>query len=155
MVKLYEEGNKHLKPNIVVVNAVINACAYTYGEDGDEHQRAMEIAHNKLKQLETSDYGSADHLTYGTFLKVCANQMQDCETRRQIMEVIFKKCIRDGQLGNLVLQQLRAMGPSETYSKLVGRGIDEDIVVEDLPQAWHRNVVEGKWRRRRSHESIV
>jgi hypothetical protein len=154
MVKSYKEGNKNLKPNIVVVNAVINACAYTYG-DGSEHQRALEIAHNQLKQLETSDYGSADHLTYGTFLKVCANQMPDCDTRRQIMEVIFKKCIRDGQLGNLVLQQLRAMGPPETYSKLVGREIEDDMNMEALPQEWHSNVVEGKWRRRRNHESGV
>jgi hypothetical protein len=154
MVKSYKEGNKNLKPNIVIVNAVINACAYTYG-DGNEHQRALEIAHNQLKQLEISDYGSADHLTYGTFLKVCANQMPDCDTRRQIMEVIFKKCIRDGQLGNLVLQQLRAMGPPETYSKLVGREIEDDMNMEALPQEWHSNVVEGKWRRRRNHEGGV
>jgi hypothetical protein len=69
--------------------------------------------------------------------------------------VIFKKCIRDGQLGNLVLQQLRVMGPPETYIKLLGREIEEDMKMESLPQEWHSNVVEGKWRRRRNHEGGV
>jgi hypothetical protein len=150
MIKAYQEGNKNLKPNIVVFNSVINACAYTYG-GVDEQQRAMEIAHNQLKLLESTEYASPDHLTYGTFLKVCANQMEDCETRRQIMEVIFKKCINDGQLGNLVLQQIRDMGPPETYKKLLGRDIDEEVKMEDFPKKWHSNVVEGKWRRRRNH----
>jgi hypothetical protein len=38
------------------------------------------------------------------------------------------------------------MGPPETYSKLVGREIEEDMKMEALPQEWHSNVVEGKWR---------
>ena len=149
MLKAYKAGNKKLKPNIVVVNAVINACAYTYG-DLEEQQQAMEIAHNQLKELESGDYGSPDHLTYGTFLKVCANQMEDCDTRRQITDDIFKNCMRDGKFGNIVLQQLKAMGPPDTYFKLVGHDINEGIRMEDLPSEWCGNVVEGKWRRRRN-----
>ena len=149
-MKQYKNGNKTLKPNVVIINAVINACVYTYG-DWDEQQRAMEIAHNQLKLLESSDYGIADHLTYGSFLKVCANQMPDGDSRKQISEVIVKKCIRDGQFGNLVLQQLRSMGPEEMYHDLVGYNIEEEITLEDLPSNWHSNVVEGKWARRRNH----
>jgi len=152
MVKQYKNGNKNLKPNIVVINAVINACAYTYG-DWDEHQRAMEIAHNQLKLLESSDYGIADHLTYGSFLKVCAMQMADGESRRKITEVIAKKCIRDGQFGNLVLQQLQKMGPPDAYKDLTGYDIEKEINVDCLPSSWHSNVVEGKWRRRKNHPS--
>jgi hypothetical protein len=110
----------------------------------------MEIAAKYLKLLETSDFGSPDQITYGTFLKVCSNQMPDCSTRQQIMEVVFKKCIRDGQLGNIVLQQMKAMGPSDLYRNLVGRGADEEIKITDLPHDWVCNVVEGKWRRRRN-----
>ena len=117
-----EEGNKskeHLRPNVVAVNAVMNACAFTTG-DFHEQNRAMEIAHKRLKDLEDSDYGSPDQVTYGTFLKVCANLMPDCNTRQQLMEIIFRKSSRDGQVGNLVLQQLRAMGPPELYYHLLG-----------------------------------
>lgn len=153
MVKLYNAGNKSVKPNIVASNAVINACAYTNG-DVEEQNRAMEIAHKQLKTLESSkNFGTPDQVTYGTFLKVCANQMPDCDTRQQIIEVIFKKCVGDGQVGNLVLQQLKAMGPASLYQSLVGRSIEEDIRMEDLPHEWRGNVVEGKWRRRRNLHS--
>lgn len=148
MVTAYYSGDKSLKPNVVAVNAVMNACAYTSG-DVMEQSRAMEIAHAQLKQLESSDYGTPDQVTYGTYLKVCGNQMPDCSTRQQIMEVIFKKCVNDGQVGNLVLQQLKAMGPPDLYCKLVGRSFEEETRIADLPSDWTCNVVEGKWRRRR------
>jgi hypothetical protein len=149
MKEAYENGNTNLRPNVVAVNAVMNACAYTSG-DVPEQNRAMEIAHRQLKDLERSDYGSPDQVTYGTFLKVCANQMPDCSTRQQIIEVIFQKSSRSGQVGNLVLQQLKAMGPPELFYSLIGREIDENIRMEDLPSEWWSNVVEGKWRRRRN-----
>ena len=141
---------QHLKPGVVVVNAVLNACAYTSIGDMKEQNRAMEIAHKRLNELEKSDYGSPDQITYGTFLKVCANQMPDCHTRQQIIEVIFSKCRADGQVGNLVLQEMRNMGPPDLFYRLIGRDIDDpELKVQDLPQEWRCNVVEGKWRRRR------
>ena len=150
MVQAYEGGNTSLRPNVVAVNAVMNACAYTSG-DVMAQNRAMEIAHKRFRDLEGSTFGSPDQVTYGTFLKVCANQMPDCSTRQQIIEVIFKKCVRDGQVGNLVLQQLRAMGPASLFRRLVGREIEDDIRMEDLPSEWWCHVVEGKWRRRRQY----
>jgi hypothetical protein len=152
MKEAYENGNKNLRPNVVAVNAVMNACAYTSG-DVPEQNRAMEIAHRQLKDLEASDYGSPDQVTYGTFLKVCANQMPDCSTRQQIIGVIFQKSSRSGQVGNLVLQQLKAMGPPELFYSLIGREIEENVRMEDLPSEWWSNVIEGKWRRRRNQGS--
>lgn len=149
MSALYDEGNKNLRPNVVAVNAVMNACAFTGGELEDQ-SRAMEIAHRRMSELEKSSYGKPDQVTYGTFLKVCANQMEDCDNRRQVIEIIFKKCCRDGQVGNLVVQQLKAMGPPDLYQRLVGKDIAEDVNMDELPSQWTCNVVEGKWRRRRN-----
>jgi hypothetical protein len=151
MMQGYDDGNESLKPNLVAINSVMNACAYTHG-DLQEQSRAMEIAYTLFKILEKNpDFGTPDHITYGTFLKVCANQMPDCGTRQQIIEVIFKKCTREGQVGNLVLQQMKIMGPSDLYYRLLGRTIAEEIRVEDLPSKLWANVVEGKWRRRQNH----
>lgn len=149
MKKLYQAGNKKLKPNVVVANAVMNACAYTTG-DGPERNRAVEIAHTILKDLETGGYGKPDQVTYGTFLKVCFNQMPECSTRDQIVRMIFQKCCKDGQVGSLVLQQMRATASPQMYSELVGEDIDSDHRMQDLPKEWWCNVVEGKWRRRRN-----
>ena len=150
MKNLYEAGNKHLRPTVVSFNAVMNACAYTSNTNLQEQNRAIEIAHLMFRELETSKFGEPDQVTYGTFLKVCANQMSDCSSRRQIVESIFKKCCKDGQVGNLVIQQLRAIVDAEQYEALVGRSIFDDIRMEDLPSEWWCNVVEGRWRRRRN-----
>ena len=149
MQDLYRRGNKSVRPNVVAGNAVMNACAFTIG-DASHQARAVEIAQLILKDMESFDYMSPDQVTYGTFLKVCATQMADSSNRQQIMEVILRKCIHDGQVGNLVLQQLRAMADPEHYHQLIGSSIDDEIRMEDLPKQWWCNVVEGKWRRRRS-----
>lgn len=149
MKQLYKDGNKHLKPNVVAYNAVINACAFSSGEL-QESSRAIEIAHSIFKEMEESKDARPDQVTYGTFLKVCANQMPDCSTRQQLVEVLFKKCSKDGQVGHLVLQQLKAMASEELFKRLVGKRPEEDYSIEDLPQEWCCNVVEGKWKRRRN-----
>lgn len=149
MKALYEAGNEGLQPNTVAGNAVMNACAYTSG-DLQEKSRAVEIAHKILKDLEQSPYGNPDQVTYGTFLKVCANQMPDSSTREEVSEILFKKCANDGQVGNLVLRQLGNMVSEDVYVSLVGRRPDEDVKVSDLPENWWCNVVEGRWKRRRN-----
>ena len=151
MMQLHQGGDENMRPNVVVANAVMNACAYTTG-DVPERNRAMEIAHKILRWLEGGELpGSPDQVTYGTFLQVCANQMPECSSREQIVQMIFQKCARDGQVGNLVLQQLRAICTPEKYFELVGRDIYEEHQMEDLPNEWWCNVVEGKWRRRRHY----
>jgi len=147
---LSKKGNENERPNVVVANAVMNACAYTTG-DVPERNRAMEIAHKVLKYLEADESVKPDQVTYGTFLQVCHNQMPVCSTRDQIVEMIFQKCYRDGQVGNLVLQQLKQTISWQQYYDLIG--IDPESVhgMEDLPEDWWCNVVEGnKWNRRRN-----
>jgi hypothetical protein len=54
-----------------------------------------------------------------------------------------------GQVGNLVLSQLKSIVHDEShYRDLVGRSIEEDIQTQDLPKEWSCNVIEGKRRRR-------
>lgn len=147
MKALYKEGNKYVRPNVVAANAVLNACAFT-GGDIQHQNRAVEIAHAMLKDLEQS--GRPDQVTYGTFLKVCANLIPDSASRHQIVEMLFTKCARAGQVGNLVLQQFRSLSSPEFYEKTTGKELTEPIQIEELPKDWWCNVVEGKWRRRRT-----
>lgn len=150
MQALYEKGNPYVRPNVVAVNAVMNACAYTSVDILAEQSRAVEIAHKIMTDFEKSTYGKPDQVTYGTFLKVCANQMPNSHSREQIVEILFKKCCKDGQVGNLVIQQLKALASEELYHKLIGRSSHEELTIEDLPEEWWCNVIEGKWRRKRN-----
>jgi hypothetical protein len=148
MKKLYQAGNEHLRPNVVAYNAVMNACAFTNG-DVHESNRAVEIAHAILRDLEQSEFGSPDQVTYGTFLKVCSTQMADCDSRDKVIEMLFRKCCKDGQVGNMVLQQLKTVAKNDHFVRLTGRAIWEEIKLEELRSEWWRNVVEEKGPRRK------
>jgi hypothetical protein len=95
MNDLFLQGDVSLRPNVVIFNAVINACAYTMG-DIPEQRRAIEIAQFMLSELEKSPHGKPDQVTYGTFLKVCQNQMPRSDSRRRIVDLVFRKCCKDG-----------------------------------------------------------
>uniref|UniRef100_A0A7S4I9D1 Pentacotripeptide-repeat region of PRORP domain-containing protein n=1 Tax=Odontella aurita TaxID=265563 RepID=A0A7S4I9D1_9STRA len=167
----YESGpgrrsaaNRHLRPTVVACNSVMNACAFSVGSPA-EQSRAVEIAHMMLKELEGGAeggnggggnggaYGGPDQVTYGTFLKVCANQMEPGETRDLVADVVFRKCVRDGQVGEMVLRELEGLvsGP-DMWEKLVGKKRGDShtpVRPKDLPKSWTCNVVEGKWARRK------
>jgi len=143
MVNLYKKGDKSLRPNVVIFNSVLNACAYSIGDDS-EQRNALEIASAMMKELEKSSYGKADHITYGTFLKVCENELPQSEQRSRLVDIIFRKCVRDGQVGQFVLDQMRAMATRSELEELVGAHQSW----KDLPDDWTCNVIEGKKQRR-------
>lgn len=146
MMTLFKEGDLSLRPNVVIFNSIINACAYTIG-DPIEQRQAMETATFMLRELEASTHAKADQITYGTFLKTCQTQMPQSDTRRQLVGVVFRKCAKDGQVGQLVLDQLRSINTRSEYDELLG---DSANIVNwrQLPANWKRNVVEGKRYRR-------
>jgi len=149
MKELHEaSGKKGLRPNNVVYNSVLNACAFTVG-DLEEQSQAVEIANAMLVDLDKSSYGRPDQITYGTYLKVINNQMPDSESRGQVVETIFRKCAKDGMVGQMVLRQLREMQMEEVYENLMGKSFWGDVDLRDLPQEWTCNVIEGKRMRRK------
>ncbi len=150
MKDLYDSTrNMKLRPNNIIYNSVLNACAFTMG-DFEEQSRAIEIANLMLMGLDESPYGRPDHITYGTYLKVISNQMEPSPARTEVAATVFQKCARDGMVGGMVLRQLREMGMSdEEYEDLVGISIWKEARLSDLPRAWTCNVIEGKKLRRR------
>lgn len=149
MEDLYRSSNgrRALRPNNVVYNSVLNACAFSLG-DLEEQSRAVEIANAMLVGINQSPYTKPDQVTYGTYLKVINNQMPLSDSRDQVVETLFRKCAKDGMVGEMVLRQLQEMGLVGVYENLVGASVWGEIKFEDLPMEWTCNVVEGKIRRR-------
>jgi len=154
MKQMYDAtGNIKLRPNNIIYNSVLNACAFTMG-DFEEQSRAMDIANSMLMGLGESPYGKPDHITYGTYLKVISNQMEPSQARNELAATVFRKCARDGMVGGMVLRQLREMGMAdEDYEELVGISIWKTPSLSDLPSSWTCNVIEGKRLRRRQFRS--
>lgn len=148
MKELYDtSGKSTLRPNNVVYNSVLNACAFSVG-DLEEQSQAMEIANAMLVGLDESPYGKPDQVTYGTYLKVINNQMPPSEARDKVGDKIFRKCANDGMVGEMVIRQMREMGMEETYESLVGKSFWGEFNMSDLPSEWTCNVIEGKRMRR-------
>jgi pentatricopeptide repeat protein len=131
----YARGNEEARPSVVTYNALLNACEFSHGDESDmEH--AFEVACETLDEVRSSDYLTPDDITYGTFLGVISKLMPNSDTRNELVELVFKRCCVDGQLGPVVLKKLKDAASVSRYKKLLG-----DAKEESLPFKWTCNVV--------------
>ena len=156
MDKLYRAGiNKEARPNEITYNTVLNSCALTSVGDERTRRKALHTAIFTLEELKSSRYGHPNQITYGTFFKACANLlsgMENDELGRAIIAEAFQQCCKDGQVGEMVLANLRDAAPQELYHELVVEGAklnpshksSRRVTVHDLPQAWRSNVRERR-----------
>lgn len=148
MKELYDtSGKATLRPNNVVYNSVLNACAFSIG-DLEEQSEAIEIANAMLVGLEKSPHGKPDQVTYGTYLKVINNQMPVSEARDKVIETIFRKCALDGMVGEMVIRQLKEMDMEAMFERITGSSMWGKLNLSELPSEWTVNVIEGKRMRR-------
>jgi hypothetical protein len=153
MDKLYQAGYKGARPDEVTYTSVLNSCAYPATLDKRTRRKALDTAIFTLEELQASRYGHPNQVTYGVFLKACANLLSDDdEMRRIVIEKAFRQCCRDGQVGEMVLTHLRDAAPMDLYKELLAGalGTDAKVKVEDLPPAWRCNLrKENGWDRER------
>ena len=152
MDKQYREGlNSAAQPTTFTYTSVLNSCAYTPNEgcDSKMKRKALDTAIFTLEELQGSPYGTPNHVTYGMFLKACANLIpSDEERRRVVVEPVFLQCCKDGQVGEIVLDHLRLAAPADLYNKLLGiTNPSTKVRIEDLPKEWRCNVKNEKWRK--------
>lgn len=146
MVEAYKSGKSSNKPTIFTFNAVLNACAYTFNQN--EKVDAFMVIVSTLVLLQ--EFTKPDHTTYGTLLKAWCNLIpKDDERRARIVRSVFRQCCKEGQVGNMVMQQLKYAATPELYRALTGKDVTQDIKISNLPTNWSKNVKErqGKMSR--------
>lgn len=156
MDKLYQAGvNKEARPNEVTYTAVLKSCAFPAVPDERTRRKALDTAIFTLEELIASRYGHPNQITYGTFFKACANLVDDEELRRAVIKEVFHQCCKDGQVGEMVLTQLRAAAPDLFHELVVDlvernpsrrKGEKARVTLADLPPEWYSNVRTQKTR---------
>ena len=148
MDKLYRAGYKEARPDEVTYTSVLNSCAFPAALDERTRRKALDTAIFTLEELQSSRYGQPNQVTYGTFMKACANLLSDDdEMRLVVIEKVFQQCCADGQVGEMVLAHL----PEDLYKKLLSevQVSGTTISVADLPPEWRCNIrKEERWGRK-------
>ena len=127
---------KLLKPNVKTFTAVLNACARPVDES--EKEDAFAIAQLAMAELSLGTYGKPNFLSYAAYLAVCATTLEvgperDAETRKT-----FTDCIKDGQVGHIVLEKLHTAASPELLNELIGEHMDERGQIT-IPPHWNKS----------------
>ena len=145
---LREMESMKIIPNVYVYTAILNACAYS---SGDENQKrdAMNMAINIMVELQNRKDCFANHVTYATFFNACHNLLPDMhnEESDSIVELVWNQCVEDGQVGFATLAQLQKAASPKLFKLLVGNHMTDNnkgITNDDLPKKMTRNVREKR-----------
>lgn len=145
MIQAYQGGNIAAKPNVHSFNAALNACAFVTG-DVDKKEEAFTTALHIMKLLH--DYARADHTTYGTILRACSSLLPRYDTRRkQVVDQMFRMACKEGQVGRLVITQLKFAASPDQFLALTGRETTMRLNLNELPIEWTCNVREHPSRK--------
>lgn len=143
MDRLYQAGYKEAKPDEITYTSVLNSCAFPASLDSKTKRKAFDTAVFTWEELKISQYANANDVTFGTFIRACSNLLnEDEETLRQVLGDAFQQCKEAGQVGEIVLCNLRTAAPLDLYEELLSEATAKDKVVgvEDLPFTWRRNI---------------
>jgi hypothetical protein len=139
-----EHGCEECKPDVIGFTSVLASCASE--PKRQEKIKAFHVALATFQQLENNaeEYGSPNHVTYGTMLKACARLLPNGSAeRKKWNKYFFNKCIASGMVGGMVLGRVREAASKEEYNMLM-KGHSKN----SLPESWTCNVREKSDYRR-------
>ena len=125
MLDLYNsESNLQVKPNIVTLNSLLNACSFARVKGEEGHAAAvLEVANNAYELFADEECGSANGLTYYTMLKIFNKFLPMNDDRTEKMKNVFYQCCENGYLDKKVFSQLKKGLPANELKHLLGDGI--------------------------------
>ena len=146
-LQMYNSGCKSCKPDVYGYTSVLSSCAV---EPGNRKQKtkAFEVAMSTFAELEkrSEEFGSPNHVTYGTMLKACAHLLPPSSLlRKEYTRKLFQDCIKHGQVGDMVISRLREAASLPDFKELM-----QGYTRNNLPREWTRNVKEKNIYRRKA-----
>lgn len=144
----YANGNRDAEPTTFVYNAVLNAAEFTVGNEA-ELEVAFQVACETFDEVRSSEGLTPDHVTYGSFMGVISQLMPKSDIRNDMVQLVFRRCCKDGQLAPVVMKKFEAAADSDQFLTLMGKGnitegkalIGKGNTTEcNLPKEWTCNV---------------
>jgi hypothetical protein len=146
-----------VKPNLVTLNSLLNACAFARVKGGEGHAAAvLEVATNAFEQfvVDETKYGSANGLTYGIMLKIFNKFLpRNDDLRTEKMKNVFHQCCQNGYLDVSIFSQLKKGVSTVELKHLLGDGFLMDtsgkvrIDKRKIPEHWYQNEMPKKRRK--------
>lgn len=106
MLHLYKRKESlDAKPDLITLNSLLNACAFSNVHDKEEASEAVDIAIKayELYQSEAPLFGVPNHLTYGTMLMIFNKLLPQNELRDELMKNLFYQCCDEGHVSGFVV----------------------------------------------------
>lgn len=146
MESQYVKGNIAARPNVYSYNGVLNAAAFTNGDEKDQEE-AFRVACLTFDELRMSEHLQPSHVSYGTFLKAIRNLMPESEMREKLVTSVFRRCCKEGLVGDMVLREMKAISSPDFYQSLM-EGVGYGTKLGIPPKSFSANVVERdhEWR---------
>ena len=145
MLALYSKGNVDAKPDLITLNSLLNACAFTKREEIEEATAAVDIAVNTFELFEKEGFDDPNHLAYGSLLMVVNKLIADDVIRTDLIKNIFHKCCQKGHFSGYVGRQLKHGISPEIMKELLGSAIvpskSKTVRIDKrrVPKKWYRN----------------
>jgi hypothetical protein len=137
----FENGNIAARPHVQTFNAALNACAFV---EGNWTLKSKSFSNSMSIWDLLCEHSEPDQTSYGTVLRACASLLPTTDPRRkEKVDYFFQKAAAHGQVGKLVLKQLKFAALPSQHLRLTGREITDRVSLMDLPRAWTRNVPEN------------
>ncbi len=133
-MKERSRGNKNLKPNAYIYASVLNACAYTFGDE-DVKSEALSIAIETFQECKHHN-----DVVYGTFIKACNTLMDENDPERiELIKNAFVHSKQKGLVSDFVLHELyTSLSPSQ-YKYILGLDTEDVVSIQKVPKGWSRN----------------
>ena len=142
---IYDE---ECKPDVVTLNTILNACAFTQTVDETISSNALKVAVKafELFQDESSTLEPPNHLSYGLMLMVFNQLLPPGTLRTNLMKNIFYQCCQAGCLSGFVVTQLQRGVSNIDLKELFGNAVIVDktkiirIDKRKVPKEWSRRL---------------
>ena len=137
MKEASRSGDRDLRPCVLAYNTLLNCCSFPVGGP-DEREYAASVVLKTLQELRDSDTGGPDFISYLSALKAIGRCIPCAKRRDELVEKEFACCCDDGQVNELVLQELQQASANE-YTKQFGSANPREAASQ-VPREWRRNI---------------